>query len=70
VHVWDGDVKIDGSDNLALYGDQGMKQFTVKGTPDVKYGIGISVRVAVGIDSSSSEDSGTIQFTAAGCDFV
>jgi hypothetical protein len=61
IHVYDGERKIAGRDNLNLGPTQWhTEMLDIPGQPDVLWGIGISVYVAY---------PGALEFSAAGCDF-
>lgn len=68
VHVYDGEVKIDSYDDLFLQAKQfETKRFQVRGNPKVKYGLGISIGVAFGVEDEKPHN---MQFSSAGCDFL
>jgi len=48
VHVYDGSKKIASFDNLNLYGEQSMCEFTLPGSPEVFQGICVTVGVTFG----------------------
>ncbi len=65
IHVYDGETKIAGKDKLNLGSLQWqVERLNVPGTPQVKWGLGISILVAFGPDDHC------IEFSGAGCDFI
>lgn len=65
VHVFDGEKKIAGKDNLDLKPTNWhVEKVSVPKNPDIKWGLGISIRVAFGMDGRE------IEFSSAGCDFL
>lgn len=71
VHVYDGERKIAWHDGLhEAPGEWQVKRFPVPGTPEVLWGIGISVNVQFHIDTDAVADSWRIDFSSVGCDFL
>ena len=65
IHVYDGEKKIAEKNKLKLYPKQWhVERFDLPTTPQVKWGVGISVLVSFGGDDR------VIEFSAAGCDFI
>lgn len=63
VHVYDAAERIAAFDNLNLYGEQHMREFTIPGAPAVSQGICVSVGVAFGANLR------WIELQAVGADF-
>lgn len=65
VHVYDGERKIASHDGLANHPSAwAVEQHAIPGTPDVLWGIGISIHVRF------PSAGGRIEVAAAGCDFI
>jgi hypothetical protein len=65
IHIYDGENKIAGKDNLNLGPTQWhVERLDVPGTPKVEWGLGISILVDFGPDDR------WVEFSAAGCDFL
>jgi hypothetical protein len=69
VHVYDGRNSITQYRGLRLSGDHPLERFDVSGKPEVQFGIGVSVGVVFDYDFDTP-DSGTIEFSSAGADFL
>jgi hypothetical protein len=69
IHVWDGVNIIAGRDDLNLSGNHPLETFPVPNTPEVRFGIGISVGVVFSIGDVDAPNPITIEFNAAGADF-
>ena|SRR3982751_1718382 len=71
VHIYDGETKIASHDGLEdAPSVWEVKRFGVPGTPQIQWGIGISVNVFFDIDPLATEDYWRIDFSSAGCDFL
>ena len=67
IHVYDGETKIVGKDNLNLSPNQWhFERIEVPGSPEVQWGLGISILVGFDPDCSGC----WAEFSAAGCDFL
>lgn len=65
VHVYDGESRISHADRLENHPDAwGMERYTVPGSPEVKWGVGISFNVRF------PRAGARIEIAAAGCDFL
>ena len=69
VHVWDSNNRIAAQDNLNLAGDHPFERFEVPNTPEVRFGIGISVGVVFSQGDPDRPNPITIEFNSAGVDF-
>lgn len=69
VHVWDGNNFIAGNDNLNLSGNHPFESFPVPNTPEVRFGIGISVGVVFSQGDPDRPNPITIEFNSAGVNF-
>jgi hypothetical protein len=66
VHVYDGWTRIATFSDVNLSGEQDFVRLTVPDTPQMSFGLGISVGVSFGVEAL---DHG-MQFFGVGCDFV
>jgi hypothetical protein len=66
VHIYDGEEKIAQHNNVNLSGEHMFDRFDVPEHPPVKWGLGISIGVAFGVEPMSHQ----MQFISAGCDFI
>jgi len=66
VHVYDGWARIAEYNNINLSGDQPFIRLVLPGAPQMWQGLGISVGVGFGVEAMAH----TMEFYAAGCDFV
>jgi len=66
VHVYDGGTKIAEHNNVNLTKDHPFERFMIPDTPQVQWGLGISVGIGCGVESMSHH----MEFFTAGCDFV
>jgi peptidoglycan hydrolase-like protein with peptidoglycan-binding domain len=66
VHIYDGEVRIAAHDGVNLSGNHGLERFGVANTPEVRWGVGISVGVTF---TGGSADDRRMDFISAGCDF-
>jgi hypothetical protein len=66
VHIYDGGTRIANYDNLNLSGADRFDRFPVAGQPQVSFGIGISVLMALGTDPANA----WIEIHSGGVDFV
>jgi hypothetical protein len=70
-HVYDGERKIASHDGLHdAPGAWEVKRFAVPGTPEIRWGVGISINVQFHIDTAVDADSWRIDFSSVGCDFL
>jgi hypothetical protein len=65
VHIFDGPNRIAAYDQVRLHGDHGFERFEVRATPEVQWGVGISIAVSF-VEGSES----WIEFMTAGADFL
>jgi hypothetical protein len=65
VHIWDGDIRIAIHEPLNLRGRDRVERFDVPNTPEVRWGIGLSVHISFGVDTPGA----WIDFNSAGADF-
>ena len=78
IHVWDGPNPIWGFNDLTgLHGDHsrhpfvdGQNSFKIPETPEVSFGIGISIGVEFLAEGAPQHGAPTILFTSAGADFL
>lgn len=63
VHIYDGEIRIGTHDNLNLSGTQLQQAFPVPNTPELNWGIGISIGV-------QARNAGEIRFIAASTELV
>jgi hypothetical protein len=66
VHVYDGDRLIAAHNNVNLSKDNLFVRFVVPDTPEVQWGLGISLGVGFGVEPMNHH----IEVFTAGCDFV
>jgi hypothetical protein len=66
VHVYDGEKLIAAHNGVGLSKDHLFERFVIPDTPQVQWGLGISIGVGFGVESMSHH----MEFIAAGCDFV
>lgn len=67
VHIYDGETKIASHDNLNLAPSEfSMERFDIPTNPEMRYGLGISIGVAFGVEMMSHR----MEFSSAGCDFI
>lgn len=67
VHIYDGENKIASHDNLSLAPSEfSMERFDIPNNPEMRYGLGVSIGVAFGVEMMSHR----MEFSAAGCDFI
>jgi hypothetical protein len=69
VHVWDSNNIIARHDNLNLSGNHPFERFPIPNTPEVRFGIGISVGVVFSQGDPDRPNPITIEFNSAGVDF-
>ncbi|WP_425587166.1 DUF6623 family protein [Streptomyces violaceusniger] len=65
VHIWDGDNRIAIHENLSLRGANRVERFQVPDQPEIRWGVGVSVHLAFGVDSPGA----WADFNSAGADF-
>lgn len=73
VHVYDGERKIAAHDGLRLAPERwSTPRFAVPGSPEVLWGLGISLQVTFARDSTApnADLARRLDFSAAGCDFL
>jgi hypothetical protein len=66
VHVYDGENQIAKFDNVNLSTNHPFEHFDVGGSPELQWGLGISIGVSF-LEGISNDRR--IEFIAAGCDF-
>jgi len=66
VHIYDGEARIAAHDGVNLSGDHFFERFGVAQSPEVLWGLGISIGVTFG---GGTADDRSMDFIAAGCDF-
>jgi hypothetical protein len=66
VHVYDGEGLIAAHNNVNMSKDHWFESFVVPDTPEVQWGLGISIGVACGVESMDHH----IEIFAAGCNFT
>ncbi len=66
VHVYDGGAKIAEHNNVNLTKDHLFERFVIPDTPQMQWGLGISIGIGFGVEMMSHH----MEFFTAGCDFV
>ena len=71
VHIYDGERKIAAFDGRRdAPSEWEVKRFSVTGTPEILWGVGISINVQFHVDRAVGTEPWRIDFSAAGCDFL
>jgi hypothetical protein len=69
--VYDGERKIAAHDGLMESPTEWqVMRFEVPGTPEIQWGVGISIAVQFTLDLEFLDDLRQIDFSAAGCEFL